>query len=232
MRVCSTSLVHSQNARYAAETRSSVTVRFLEKGGIFMQHVVSRPSCLLSGLLTQSKIEQLLEELYSVELNGEELETPVYQPTSITELRLEAMEDVGLSTLMDDALVLVTKELEVEYSEIFELQADGQSLLLRSGKGWEEGLIGQATVELDSPSGYALEAKKPMVFEDILSEPRLSVPPLLCEHGVKSCARVIISNQEQQPIRILGADATEPRAFSEEDTTFLQSIAEVLAEVR
>lgn len=138
-----------------------------------MQQVGSRPSYLLSGLVTQSKIEQLLEELYSIELNKEELETRTYQPTSITELRLEAMEDVGLSTLMDDALVLVTKELEVQYTEIFELQPDGESLLLCSGKGWEEELIGKATVELDSPSGYTLEAKKPMIFEDVLSESRL-----------------------------------------------------------
>ena len=196
-----------------------------------MNHVVSRPSCLLSGLVTQSKMEQLLGELYDIKPNDEERRARTDQPTTITELRLEAIEDVGLPTLMEEALILVTKTLGVEYGRVLELQSDAENLLLRSGKGWKEGFVGQATVQLDSPSGYTLEAKEPMVFEDVYSETRFSVPPLLHEHGVRSSVLVPICDQEQ-PLGVLGADTTEQRAFTEDDADYLQAIAEVFATAR
>ena len=193
--------------------------QLLGKRGASMQYIVSEPSYLLSGLVTQSKIVQLLEELYGIKPNEEELKARTsYQAPTITELRLGAIEDVGLPTLMDEALTLVTKNLEAEYGVIFELHPDDERLLLRSGKGWEEELIGQATVPLDSPSGYALKANKPMIAEDVHSDRRFSVPPLLCEHGVKSSARVIICKQisQEQAVRVLGVDTTEPRTFTED----------------
>lgn len=176
-------------------------------------------------------MEQLLGELYDIKPNNEERRARTDQPTTITELRLGAIEDVGLPTLMDEALALVTKNLEVEYGKVLELQPDGESLLLRSGKGWKEELVGQATVPLDSPAGYTLDAKKPMVFEDVYSETRFSVPPLLHEHGVRSSVLVPICDQEQ-PLGVLGADTTEQRAFTEGEADFLQSVAEVLATAR
>jgi GAF domain-containing protein len=196
-----------------------------------MQYAVSEPSYLLSGLVAQSKMEQLLEELYGINPIEEERRVDPSQPTTITELRLEAIEDVGLPTLMDEALTLVTTNLEVEYGEVFELQPDNESLLLASGKGWEEELIGHATIPLDSPTGYALKAEKPTIVEDVLSDTRFGVPPLLREHSVKSSARVIIRDQEQ-PVKVLGADTTERRTFTEDEANFLQAVAEVLATTR
>jgi GAF domain-containing protein len=201
-----------------------------ERGNV-LPHLVSEPGYLLSGLVTQSKMEQLLEELYGIKPLEEERRADTHQATTITDLRLEAIEDVGLPTLMDEALALLINNLEVEYGEIFELQPNSESLLLTSGKGWEEGLVGQASVPLDSPTGYTLKAKKPLIVEDVFSDTRFGVPPLLREHGVKSSARVIISDQEQ-PVRVLGADTTERRTFTEDEAHFLQAVAEVLATTR
>jgi GAF domain-containing protein len=177
-------------------------------------------------------MEQLLDELYGIKPNKEALTARTYCPMTITELRLQAIQDVGLSTLMEEALVLVTNKLGVEYGKIFELQSDGESLLLRSGKGLKEGFVGQATVPLDSPAGYTLASKEPTILEDVYSETRFNVPPLLHEHGVKSSVLVTICNQEQQPLGVLGADTTEQRAFTEDDADFLQAVAEVLALMR
>ena len=104
-----------------------------------MERMISEPSYLLSSLVTHSRMDQLLEELCGIKTHEEELRAHTDQMT-ITELKLHAIEDVGLPTLMDEALTLVTNDLEVEYGEIFELQLGGESLLLRSGKGWEEEL--------------------------------------------------------------------------------------------
>lgn len=195
-----------------------------------MEHMVSKPSYLLSGLVTHTEMDQLLEEIYGIKPNEEALRVRTYQPT-ITELKLHAIADVGLLTLMDEALALVTNNLEVEYGEIFELQPDSESLLLRSGKGWEEELVGQATVPMDSPTGYTLKAKNSLIVEDVFSDARFGVPPLLSEHGVKSSVRVIIRDQELL-LGVLGADTTEQRAFTEDEAAFLQAVAGVLAAAR
>jgi GAF domain-containing protein len=196
-----------------------------------MEHKVSKPSYLLSGLVTHTEMDRLLEEIYCIKPNEEALRARTYQPPTITELKLHAIADVGLLTLMDEALALVTNNLEVEYGEIFELQSDSESLLLRSGKGWEEELVGQATVPIDSPTGYTLKAKNSLIVEDVFSDARFGVPPLLREHGVKSSVRVIIRDQEQL-LGVLGADTTEQRAFTEDEAAFLQAVAGVLATAR
>jgi GAF domain-containing protein len=193
-----------------------------------MEHMVSKPSYLLSGLVTRTKMDQLLEELYGLKPNERELRARTDPPITITELKLHAIEDVGLLTLTDEALTLITNDLEVDYGEIFELQPDGESLLLRSGKGWEEGLVGQATVPMDSPTGYAVKTEKSLIAEDVFSDARFGVPPLLCEHRVKSSARVIIRDQDQ-PLGVLGIDTTKQRAFTEDEVALLQAVAGVLA---
>jgi hypothetical protein len=43
---------------------------------------------------------------------------------------------------MDEAVALVARTLDVEYAKIVELFSGGEELLLRSGVGFEEGLVG------------------------------------------------------------------------------------------
>jgi GAF domain-containing protein len=129
---------------------------------------------------------------------------------------------------MDEALAVVTKNLVVEYGKIFELQPDGRSLLLRSGVGWKDGLVGRATIQLDSPAGCTLASGKPVMLEDLLSEAHFNEPQLLREHGVKSGVTVIIHGREW-PFGVLGVDTTKQRTFTEDDVSFLQAVANVLA---
>ena len=84
---------------------------------------------------------------------------------------------------------------------------------------------------MDSPTGYALTAKKSLIAEDVFSDARFGVPPLLCEHGVKSSVRAIIRDQDQ-PLGVLGVDTTEQRAFTEDEVAFLKAVAGVLATAR
>lgn len=187
---------------------------------------------LFSGLVKQSGINQLLDKLCGIEQNKEESRACTPGLEAIVELKLLVLEDEDPHILMDQAVSLVTEELGVEYGKVFELQPDGESLLLRSGIGWEEGLVGRAIVRLDSPAGRALASEEPVILEDLLSETRFCVPPLLREHGVKSGVTVPIQGQEQPFVGVLGADTTERRAFTEDEIDFLRAVSNVLAVVR
>jgi GAF domain-containing protein/DNA-binding CsgD family transcriptional regulator len=151
------------------------------------------------------------------------------QLATVAELGRRAMEDVDLSLLMDEAAALVSENLKVEYVKIFELQPDGESLLLRSGVGWVEGAVGQVIVDsrANSPVGYTLISEEPVVVEDLPSEKRFDRPPLLREHDVRSGVTVIIHGQER-PFGVLGADTSKRRKFTSDDVNFLQAVANVL----
>src|SRR5512135_2317664 len=79
----------------------------------------------------------------------EALEARVRQQAAVAELGQRALAGIDLGTLMDEATVLVTQNLAVEYSNILELLSDGATLLLRAGTGWGEGLVGRATLSAE-----------------------------------------------------------------------------------
>jgi PAS domain S-box-containing protein len=118
----------------------------------------------------------------------------------------------------------------VEYYKVLELLPDRNALWLRAGVGWQEGLVGQATVGAgrDSQGGYTLLSREPVIVEDLRTERRFSGPPLLHDHGVVSGMSVIIGELER-PFGALGAHTTRRRTFTIDDTHFLQAVANVLA---
>ena len=159
-----------------------------------------------------------------------EIETHTHQQAVVAELGRRALAETELSVLMDEAVALVANTLGVEYCEVLELLPSGDELLLRAGVGWEEGLVGSATVGagLDSQAGYTLLSSEPVVVKDLHTEERFQGPPLLHQHRVLSGMSVVIYSGDG-PFGVLGAHTKEQRAFSEDAMNFLQAVANVLA---
>ncbi len=160
----------------------------------------------------------------------QEIRAHAYQQQAIAELGQRALASADLQNLMQDTVESVAGVLEVEYSKVLELLPGGEGLLLRAGVGWEEGLVGRATVGSgsDSQAGYTLLSEEPVMVEDLRSEARFSGPPLLREHGVVSGMSVIVS-PEGRPFGVLGAHTRERREFTDDDVNFLRAVANVLA---
>lgn len=160
-----------------------------------------------------------------------EIERKARQQEVLAELGLFTLEQHDLQTLMELATQLVADALAVELCKVLKLLPDGKSLLLKSGLGWREGLIGSATVGAgaNSQAGYTLLMDEPVIVEDLRSEKRFSGPPLLHEHGVISGVSVVIKTPDG-PYGVMGAHTREKRIFAEDDTNFLQAVANVLAE--
>ena len=152
------------------------------------------------------------------------------QQGAVAELGLAALGS-DLDALLEKAVELVARTLDVEYCELLELLPDGTALLLRAGVGWTEGLVGRATVPAgtSSQAGYTLLAKAPVVVDDLRTETRFEAPPLLREHGVVSGLSIVIDLLER-PYGVLGAHTVRHRSFSADDTLFLQAIAHILGE--
>ncbi|MEX2535589.1 MAG: ATP-binding protein [Trueperaceae bacterium] len=162
---------------------------------------------------------------------SEQLQVRVQQQAVVADLGVYALAGADLQSLMDEAVRQVTQTLQMDYCKVLELLPSGDSLLLKAGVGWQEGLVGQATVgtDKDSQAGYTLRSKEPVIVDDLRTEKRFNGPSLLVEHGVVSGISVIIYGREG-PYGVLGTHTRELRPFSGDDVHFIQAIANVLGE--
>ena len=183
----------------------------------------------LAGVMHRSRerAEDRALELLSREGRLREL---ARQQAAVAELGTRALRTHDLLNLMDEAVESLAEVLEIEYAKVLELLPGGERLLLRSGVGWGEGLVGRATVGAgrDSQAGYTLLSEEPVVVGDLRSEARFAGPSLLHDHAVVSGMSVVIRGRKQ-PFGVLGAHTKEPRTFTEDDANFLSAVANVLA---
>ncbi|WP_158056244.1 PAS domain S-box protein [Halorussus halophilus] len=154
----------------------------------------------------------------------------IRQQEVVTEIGQQALETEDLDQLLQDAAAAVAETLNADYCKVLQLLPDRERLRLRQGVGWQDGLIGSATVPTgtDSQAVHTLRTKEPVVVDDLATEERFSGPDLLVEHDVISGISVIIGSFED-PWGILGVHTKKEREFTESDVTFVQNVANILA---
>ncbi len=142
-----------------------------------------------------------------------------------------ALKSDDLDEILTEACHLVGHALGTELAKVMELQDDGKTLSVRAGVGWMPGVVGQVTLmaEDDTSEGHALKTGEPMISPNIDEETRFRYPAFLTDNGVKAVANVIIiGGKDRPPFGILQIDSRKPREFTEKDTSFLRSYANLL----
>ena len=141
-----------------------------------------------------------------------------------------ALRKKDLDALLQEATELISEALEIDLVKVLELLPDGNTMLLRAGVNWNPGVVGHATfgAHEHSPGGYALQTDQPVISPDVAMEERFEIPNLLLEHGVKSMVNVVIRGQGPA-WGVLEVDARRHHEFNEDDISFLQNYANLLA---
>jgi DNA-binding NarL/FixJ family response regulator/signal transduction histidine kinase len=152
------------------------------------------------------------------------------QQAAVAALGLKALEEERLQPLLDEAVRLLCRTLGVEYARVDELLPGGERLLVRAGAGWREEVVGSCTMPTGrgSPAGYALLVGDPVIVDDMTADTRFQVPAVLREHEVMSDVTVVI-DPGGKPFGTLAAASRKRRMFFEDDVSFVQSVANVLA---
>lgn len=156
------------------------------------------------------------------------------QQSALAELGLLALGGSSLQALLENATLLIADTLDVELTDVLELDPDADCLRLCAGVGLGAGLVGTVTVPTGrrSRSGFAVAHNEPVIVEDLRTETRFRPPPFLLEHGVVSGLTVVIHSRDQHrgaaPWGVLGAHSRSPRTFTEEDINFLHTVANTL----
>src|SRR5207248_2029305 len=134
------------------------------------------------------------------------------QQAAVADIGQRALQGIDLVALFDETVRVVAQTLDADYCKVLEMLPDGKALLLRSGVGWQEGVVGQAliTTELYSQAGYILAANKPVIIEDLRTETRFKGTPLLHKHGVVSGMSVVIAG-DSRPFGVLSVHSRSKR---------------------
>jgi GAF domain-containing protein len=153
----------------------------------------------------------------------------VSDEAELAELARHALERPDAVSVMGDAVGLVARALRVEHVTILERSPADERLRLRAGVGWGGGVAG-TTVDA-MPGGhvaFTLASAEPVVVEDMAVEQRFTVSPQLLSAGVCSSLSVRIPSGGDVPFGVIGAHATERRAFSGGEIALVEGVAAIV----
>ena len=161
-----------------------------------------------------------------------ELRDRIHQQRIVAQLGQRALATTDVDGFMRQVCETVADTLDTAYCKVLDLDEAADRLHLRAGVGWDDGVVGTATVPSDtnSQAGYTLQQREPVRVAELSAETRFSGPDLLTDHGVESGISVIVGSLAE-PWGILGAHDTDAREFTERDADFVRSVAALLASV-
>jgi PAS domain S-box-containing protein len=172
-----------------------------------------------------SELEQEVQKTTAViATKNQQLQQRIRQQQAVAEFGKFALSDPTLEAIIDRAVNLVTNILEVEYCKV-------DTLFLKAGVGWQDGLVGTATLGIDEncQARYALQQSQPVIVDDLRTETRFGAPSLLINHQVISGMSVIILDGAK-PFGVIGTHTRQHRVFTQDDINFLCAIANIIAQ--
>jgi two-component sensor histidine kinase len=153
----------------------------------------------------------------------------IHQQELLAELGVLALQGTSFIGMLDHTARMTAEGLGAEYCKVLEYIPAENRLLVRAGVGWDEGVVGSASVgaDLESPGGYALHTGKPVISNHLENEQRFRTPELLAVHGIRRAMNVILQG-DGTPFGVLEVDSRSEGEFSEHDISFLQGAANIL----
>lgn len=148
----------------------------------------------------------------------------------VARLGLRALHGTSLDETLTESVVALRDTLRVEYCEVLELAADGQSFLLRCGSGWPSTLTGTMRVSAvpDGVPGFAVRSTEPIIVRDFATDSRFGTSLLEHSRGITSGVSVTI-HAKDTAFGVLGVHSRERREFTEDEVSLQQTIANVLS---
>ena len=153
----------------------------------------------------------------------------IRQQELLAELGVLALQGASFMDMLNHTARMTAEGLGAEYCKVLEYIAAENRFLVRAGVGWNEGVIGTATVgaDLASPAGFALRTGKPVISNHLEHEQRFRTPELLVEHSIRRAMNVILQG-DGSPYGVLEVDSRSEGEFGEHDIAFLQGAANLL----
>jgi diguanylate cyclase (GGDEF)-like protein/PAS domain S-box-containing protein len=219
-------LEHS--VRDSSEPGSSGPLRHRKKDGSVIEVEVLSDDLPFAG-----RRGRLVAAADVTERNGAQtaMEQRAAEQETVAVLGARALEGVAVSELVDEAVSLVAETLGVEFVDFLEPSEDRDTLCLRAGVGWHEGLVRRAVLPIGSgfQPGFTWGSLGHTLVADFATEKRFAVTPVQRDHGIASAASVIVGRRAR-PFAVLGVHSATAGRFSTHEVNFLKAVANILAE--
>lgn len=165
----------------------------------------------------------------SAETGIRALKERIRQQELLAQLGVKALQGASFDELLIETARLTAIGLGVEFCKVLEHIPSSNRLLVRAGVGWDDGVIGVASVgaDLESPAGFALRTGKPVISNHLENEERFRTSDLLKQHGIRRAMNVILQG-DGKPFGVLEVDSRSETEFLEHDLAFLQGAANIL----
>lgn len=148
---------------------------------------------------------------------------------TIVELGSLVHSDPSLEHFFNEVALQVNVKLHNDSTNILYRLPTQETLLLKAGIGWNDGLVGTATVgsEEHTQVGYTLKNGYPVVVSDYECETRFQASSLLRDHNIRSSLSVVIGPSDNA-WGILGTHNRSAVDFDVHDIHFVQSAANIV----
>ncbi len=150
------------------------------------------------------------------------------QQEAVASLGEVALREEDLPDLVGEVVRTATSTLGADWCVLVERSADAKYL---ADYGGRHGLVGRMPIPPEpwTLTALTMGADRPVHIQDVRDDPRFRPSPLLLELQAVSGVAVSVGGPER-PYGALAAFTTRPRRFAEDETRFLQAVANVLAD--
>lgn len=140
-------------------------------------------------------------------------------------LALAASSTLDGSALVNLVIAETTEATDTDVCSIYLLAADGEHLVLAATNGLSQAGVGRVRLRVgDGVTGWAAEAREPVVVPDVTGEPRFRwLPEIDQARFVSMCSVPIISGDRL--VGVLNVQTDHPRDFGDGDVGLLAAIA-------
>lgn len=155
----------------------------------------------------------------------------VQQRITFARLGAGALVHPSLDSVLEEACRSAALGCDVRYAKVLQHRAEDHVFMVRAGWGWKPGVVGRVRFCDDptNPAGQAFHTRKTVTVPDVRVRGDYHLPPVYADHGIVSSANVPIIGASGF-FGVLEVDHPAPRRFDALDSTFLISIAGIIAE--
>ncbi|UIJ70495.1 PAS domain S-box protein [Aurantimonas sp. HBX-1] len=141
-----------------------------------------------------------------------------------------ALQTEDLVAALTEACRLVSDALGTKRAKVLEIEAGGDSLIMRAGVGWAPDTVGRLRLPMSEHSSetFSIRERVPVIVQDIREETRFELADFLKKASVMALANVPIILPGGRAYGLLEVDAITPREFGPDDTEFLRTYAALL----
>ena len=144
-----------------------------------------------------------------------------------------AWEESDPATIIDETLREVTEAVSADASAYFELQLKEDRLVVKSGIGWSEGIVGRRAMDAYAGTVFsvALGQQAPVLVDNFATDHRFTAPPLLVDHDIQSGLCVSVGGDAQRDVGVLGVFSQATEHFTPDDTEFIGEVGRTLTAI-